>query len=296
MSVESATYINQLSASNPTSTDLKSEGDNHIRLLKSTIQASFPNITGAMTATQAELNQVVGVTSPIQTQIDAKLSKSGGTMTGQLTLVGGGTGSHAATVSQVEELIANAGSINLPAVTGHDGDVLSVVGGVPTWVDGGLFLLASYDAAVAATVDIEALSSRYDDYVIEFSNVAPSAASSIAIRVKKSGAYVTGSTYTIITVRNDGTSWSQNAGAGSSAITCGNLAAAKFSGRIVVKRANSTSGQAVRCEYDALTSTAGNVGTSSGYETTAAAIQGIRIYVSSGVFTTGTFRLYGVAK
>ena len=41
-----------------------------------------------ITATAAEINHTSGVTSPIQPQIDNKLSKSGGTMTGGLTLVG----------------------------------------------------------------------------------------------------------------------------------------------------------------------------------------------------------------
>jgi hypothetical protein len=62
MGLESATYINQLVATNPTSGDPKSEGDNHVRLLKSTIQASFPNINGPMTASPAELNILDGAT------------------------------------------------------------------------------------------------------------------------------------------------------------------------------------------------------------------------------------------
>lgn len=46
MSVESATYIGQLTASNPVgATDLLAEGDDHIRLLKQTLQATFPSAT-----------------------------------------------------------------------------------------------------------------------------------------------------------------------------------------------------------------------------------------------------------
>lgn len=41
-----------------------------------------------ITATASEINYTSGVTAPIQSQIDSKLSKSGGTMTGGLTLVG----------------------------------------------------------------------------------------------------------------------------------------------------------------------------------------------------------------
>ena len=71
MALETASFINGLVTTNPTATDPKSEGDDHIRLLKSTIKATFPNVTGAVTPTQAELNRLVGVTSAIQAQIDA---------------------------------------------------------------------------------------------------------------------------------------------------------------------------------------------------------------------------------
>lgn len=56
MALESATYINGLVASNPPSTDPLAQADDHIRLLKSTIKATFPNITGPVTATQTVLN------------------------------------------------------------------------------------------------------------------------------------------------------------------------------------------------------------------------------------------------
>ena len=86
MGLETATYINGLVSTNPTATDNKSEGDDHIRLLKSTIQATFPSITGAVTATHTELNYVDGVTSAIQTQLDAKAPAASPTFTGTVTL------------------------------------------------------------------------------------------------------------------------------------------------------------------------------------------------------------------
>jgi len=59
MGLETGTYISDLNASNPVgATDPKSQGDDHIRLIKSTILATFPNVTGAMTKTHAELNDV----------------------------------------------------------------------------------------------------------------------------------------------------------------------------------------------------------------------------------------------
>lgn len=83
MALESATYISDLVSTNPTSSDNLSQGDEHLRLLKSTLRSTFPNVSGAvtpthtelnvldgLTATTAELNYVDGVTSAIQTQLN----------------------------------------------------------------------------------------------------------------------------------------------------------------------------------------------------------------------------------
>lgn len=70
MPIEAATYISTLDASNPPSTDLLAEGDDHLRLLKSVLKASFPNITGPMTATQAILNGLDARVTSVQTQVD----------------------------------------------------------------------------------------------------------------------------------------------------------------------------------------------------------------------------------
>lgn len=56
MPLETATYISDLVASNPAASDPLSNADDHIRLFKAVVKASFPNITGAVTATQAQLN------------------------------------------------------------------------------------------------------------------------------------------------------------------------------------------------------------------------------------------------
>ncbi len=72
MPIETFNYIDSLNTANPTATDNVSEGDDHLRGLKTTLKNTFPNVTGAITATETELNYVDGVTSAIQTQLDAK--------------------------------------------------------------------------------------------------------------------------------------------------------------------------------------------------------------------------------
>ena len=62
MALESTTYIDGLVITNPTGTDPRSQGDDHIRLVKSTLRSTFPNVAGAMTATHTELNLIDGYT------------------------------------------------------------------------------------------------------------------------------------------------------------------------------------------------------------------------------------------
>lgn len=58
MGLETATYINQLNPLNPSdTTDYISGGDDHLRLIKSTIQSTFPRITGPVPVTQDDLSK-----------------------------------------------------------------------------------------------------------------------------------------------------------------------------------------------------------------------------------------------
>jgi microcystin-dependent protein len=58
MALETGTYISDLNASNPVSTDGLSAADDHLRLIKSTVKATFPSVSGAITATHTEINAV----------------------------------------------------------------------------------------------------------------------------------------------------------------------------------------------------------------------------------------------
>lgn len=63
MPLETATYLDDLNPSNPAATDLLSQGDDHLRLIKAVLLATFPNIDAAVTATPAELNLLAGVSA-----------------------------------------------------------------------------------------------------------------------------------------------------------------------------------------------------------------------------------------
>jgi hypothetical protein len=108
MALETGTYINSLVATNPTATDPKSEGDDHLRLLKSTILASLPAVTGAVTATHTELNLLDGVTAT----------------TTELNYVDGVTSSIQTQIDNLDPL---------PSQTGHSGKFLKTVSDTASW-------------------------------------------------------------------------------------------------------------------------------------------------------------------
>lgn len=67
MSLETAQYIHQLSASNPSGADRLKDGDDHLRMIKRTLLNTFPGITGPLNAsvTHTLLNSVAALLVPI---------------------------------------------------------------------------------------------------------------------------------------------------------------------------------------------------------------------------------------
>lgn len=63
MALETFGFIDDLDPSSPDGTaEYVSQGDDHIKGIKLTLKNTFPNLTGAVTATQNELNQLFGTT------------------------------------------------------------------------------------------------------------------------------------------------------------------------------------------------------------------------------------------
>lgn len=124
MTVETASYINQLDATLPTDTDVRSEGDNHIRLLKSTVKATFPNLTAIpVTATTSDLNAVVGASS------------TGATNLNVVTQTAGDSSTKAASTAFAAAL---AFSSALPSQTGNAGKFVTTNGTTASWAAAGL--------------------------------------------------------------------------------------------------------------------------------------------------------------
>ena len=157
MTVETASYLSQLDATYPQSGDLKSEGDNHLRLIKSAVKATFPNLTAApVTPSTTELNYITGVTSAIQTQLNAeataraaadtaesnariaadalKANLASPTFTGVVTVPTPSNTTDATNKTYVDALVsATAFSTALPAQTGNSGKFVTTNGTSASW-------------------------------------------------------------------------------------------------------------------------------------------------------------------
>jgi len=97
MSVESSfNYPSDLNASYPAAGDNKSEGDDHLRGIKTVLKTTFPGLTGAVTASQSELNILDGAT----------LS------TAELNILDGVTAS-AAEINVVDGITASTAELNI---------------------------------------------------------------------------------------------------------------------------------------------------------------------------------------
>jgi hypothetical protein len=144
MGLESATFIHQLDPANPIgASDPKSQGDDHIRLLKTTLQNTFPDIDGVMTASHTELSKLDGVTATTAeinklaglTATTAELNKLAGTAAGltaaELSLLDGVTAT-TAEINKLAGLTATTAELNKLAGTaaGLTAAELSILDGV----------------------------------------------------------------------------------------------------------------------------------------------------------------------
>lgn len=133
MALETGTYISDLVATNPVAGDAKSQGDDHLRLIKSTVKATFPNVSNAVTPTHTELNYVDGVTSALQTQLDAKAPLASPNLTGVPTAPTAAAGASGDQIATLDFVAATSLVSSLPAQTGNSGKVISTDGTNASW-------------------------------------------------------------------------------------------------------------------------------------------------------------------
>ena len=151
-----------------------------------TASAAELNILDGATLDVTELNYLDGVTSSVQTQLDDKLSKTGGTMTGAITLHADPTQAlHAATKQYVDN--SAEGLLAKPAV-----DVATTQNLVATYDNGTSGVGATLTIAATATLDIDGKTTwaQYDAVLVK----------------NQTNAYENGR-YILITVGDGSTAW-----------------------------------------------------------------------------------------
>jgi microcystin-dependent protein len=148
MALETGTYINSLNASNPVSTDGLSQADDHLRLIKSTIKSTFPNIDGAITTTEDELNVLDGATA---TTADLNKLAAVTSSAAELHVLDGATAT-TADLNKLAAVTATASELNLmDGVTASTAE-LNYVDGVTSAIQTQLDAKQSTITGAATTV------------------------------------------------------------------------------------------------------------------------------------------------
>lgn len=167
MALETATYINGLVVTNPVATDGLAQADDHMRLIKSTIKTTFPSITGAITATQAELNVLDGITSS----------------TAELNILDGVT-STAAEINLLDGVTATTAEINY--LSGVTSNIQTQISGIST------ALVNDPTPTLAANLDTDGNAIAFGNWTIEVdgsNNLLFKYAGDTKIRMTAAGAF-----------------------------------------------------------------------------------------------------------
>ena len=131
MTIETATYISQLDATYPASGDAKSEGDNHLRLIKSAVKATLPNITATpLTPTSADFNTLTGAAT------------TGGVGLNVATQPSTDNSTKSASTAFVSTAVAAAVfAATLPSQSGNGGKFIRTDGATASWQYPGLVVV-----------------------------------------------------------------------------------------------------------------------------------------------------------
>ena len=153
----------------------------------------------ALTVTSTEVNQLTGISSNVQTQIDGKVAKSGDTMTGALVLSGNPTTNLQASTKQYTDTqdalkVAKAGD----SMTGHltlNADPVNALHAAPKqFVESSIATHASDDAlhlTVGQNVFIDGITVTYTE-VNQLTGITDNVQGQIDTKVAKAGDTMTG--------------------------------------------------------------------------------------------------------
>jgi hypothetical protein len=230
------------------------------------------------TVSATELGYVDGVTSAIQTQLDAKTAKSTLTTTGD---------------------IYYASAANTPARLGigSTGNVLTVASGIPSWAapaSGALTLISTttIGSGVTFATVTGAFSSTYDNYLITINGGVASEANDLKLQL---GSTTTG--YYYFGYYGNASSTSLNGDNGNNVSTYRFVAlgdTSNLSGEFILQNPNLAKATMI---YATGTRTGtGGMTTVSGSETSTTQHTAFTLTASSGTITGGKIRVYGYSN
>lgn len=209
------------------------------------------------------------------------------------------------TIKLADEAVT-AAKIGSGAAT--DGQVLTADGsGGASWENagGGLVPLASVTASSSATVDFTGIPTTYDVYIVELTDIRPATDGSVLrmlMSINNGSSYI-GSGYLGQLETVNSASVSASAMGSTSlfnlADSVSNSASETVNGQIIMPNLKSSVAQkAVISDLTYLKSSDSSVVGQKLYafQSTTSAVDAIRFQMNSGNITSGTFRLYGVAK
>jgi len=120
MGLETANDISELVPANPAGSDETAQGDDHIRLIKAVLQATFPNISGALTASHTALNTLAADVGNFIKR-DGSVSMTGPLQMGGQRVTGAGAATNATdlvTKAQLDAVASGATSGASAALSG----------------------------------------------------------------------------------------------------------------------------------------------------------------------------------
>lgn len=242
----------------------------------------------------ATINFIDGVTSAVQTQLDAAVDLTAD-VTGTLPVANGGTG--AATLTANNVLLGNGTSAPLAVAPSTTGNVLTSNG--TTWqstapAGGGAWELLSTTtvSSSVATIDIP-LSASHDSYMVVLDNIATGAAASGYFRWKRGGSFLTTGLYDYVEIQ---TSISARTAQTSFNLCRTNTSDRNANGIIYLANINNTNAEGpTYFHQSAINQELLLVGGNNTSGASATAVTDIRLYWDSNV-TSGSVSVYTLKK
>ena len=281
MTVESVTYLDDLDPTYPAEgeTGTLHEGNNHIRNIKVALRNTFVNLDAPVSASAVELNYLIGVTSNIQSQINAKSDAThdhDGDTLGAVTL---GDGSVATTQPQSD----NSTKVATTAFVASA--VAAAAGAAGVWAE-----LAVATASATSVISFSAIldSTLYDVYEVIVNNLNTAASAVVQLQIHEaSSAMATASAYSWAVV--DSGADAASASASNIPISADNISAQAF---VLDIQALHLTAVPTQCNWQWTSGKKGASRFGGGTRNVAAAGDGFTIKTSTGAMT-GEFIVLG---